>query len=107
MSCSGGAYVIPWPLLVNQGFYIPKCLYSRVNFKNGSCHFFFRLSRSRLKVKGHGFRIYRTTYYVTVFGSFTVERSPKPGYIDSRYLTAILMQLSNDLDLPTRKIKVI
>ena len=38
---SGVAYVIPWPLLVNQGFYIPKCLYSRVDFKNGSCHFFF------------------------------------------------------------------
>ena len=38
---SGIAYVIPWPLLVNQGFYIPTCLYSRVDFKNGSCHFFF------------------------------------------------------------------
>ena len=41
------------------------------------------------------------------FGSFSVKRSPKPGYIDNRYLTAILMQLSNDLDLPTRKVKVI
>ena len=38
---------------------------------------------------------------------FSVKRSPKPGYIDSRYLTAILMHLSNDLDLPTRKVKVI
>ena len=38
---------LPWPLLVNQGFYIPKCLLSCVDFKNGSCHFFFSLSRSR------------------------------------------------------------
>ena len=38
---------------------------------------------------------------------FSVKRSPKPGYIDSRYITAILMQLSNDLDLPTGKVKVI
>ena len=37
----GVVYVIPWPLFVNQGFYIPKCLYSRVDFKNGSCHVFF------------------------------------------------------------------
>ena len=34
------------------------------------------------------------------FGSFSVKRSPKPGYTDSRYLTATL-RLSNDLDLPT------
>ena len=65
---SGVAYVIPWPLLVNQGFYIPKCLYSRVDFKNGSCHFF--LLTFKVKVKGHSFRIYGTTYYVTVFGIF-------------------------------------
>ena len=38
---------------------------------------------------------------------FSVKRSPKPGYIESRYITAILMQLSNDLDLPTGKVKVI
>ena len=31
---------LPWPLFVNQGFYIPKCLLSCVDFKNGSCHFF-------------------------------------------------------------------
>ena len=67
----------------------------------------FFLLTFKVKVKGQGFRIYGTTYYVTVFGSFSVKRSPKPGYIDSRYLTAILMQLSNDLDLPTRKVKVI
>ena len=79
---------LPWPLFVNQGFYIPKCLYSRVDFKNGSCHFFFSLSRSRSKVKGHGFRIYGITYYVTDFGSFSVKRSHKPGCIESRYLTA-------------------
>ena len=32
---------LPWPFFVNQGFYIPKCLLSCVDFKNGSCHFFF------------------------------------------------------------------
>ena len=32
---------LPWPLFVNQGFYIPKCFLSCVDFKNGSCHFFF------------------------------------------------------------------
>ena len=79
---------LPWPLFVNQGFYIPKCLLSCVDFRNGSCHFFFSLSRSRSKVKGHGFRIYGTTYYVTVFGSFSVKRSSKPGYIERRDLTA-------------------
>ena len=46
------AYVIPWPLFVNQGFYTPKCLYSRVDFKNGSCFFSFDFQgqgqRSRL-----------------------------------------------------------
>ena len=85
---------LPWPLFVNQGFYIPKCLLSCVDFKNGSCHFFFSLSRSRSKVKGHGFRIYGITYYVTVFGSFSVKRSPKPGYIESRYIPAILNAIS-------------
>ena len=78
---------LPWPLLVNQDFYIPKCLLSCVDFKNGSCHFFSFL-RSRSKVKGHCFRIYGITYYVTVFGSFSVKRSPKPGYIERRYITA-------------------
>ena len=98
---------LPWPLFVNQGFYIPKRLSSCVDFKNGSCRFFFSLSRSRSKVKVHGFRIYGVTYYVTGFGSFSVKRSPKPDCIESRYLTANLMQFSNDLDLPTRKVKVI
>ena len=81
---------LPWPLFVNQGFYIPKCLLSCVDFKNSSCHFFFSLSRSRSKVKVHGLRIYGITYYVTVFGSFSVKRSPKPGYIERRYHTATL-----------------
>ena len=49
------AYVIPWPHFVNQGFYIPKCLVWWVDFKNVSCHFFCWLSRSRSKVKGHGY----------------------------------------------------
>ena len=80
----------PWPLFVNQGFYIPKCLLSCVDFKNGSCHFIFSLSRSRSKVKGHGFRIYGITYYVTVFGSFSVKRNPIPGHIESRCPTATL-----------------
>ena len=84
----GVAYVIPWPLLVNQGFYIPKCLYSRVDFKNGSCHFFLLTFKVKVKGQSHGFRIYGTTYYVTDFGSFSVKRSPKPGYTDRRYLTA-------------------
>ena len=79
---------LPWPRFVNQGLYIPKHLLSCVDFKNGSCHFFFSLSKSRSKVKGHGFRIYGITYYVTGFGSFSVKRSPKPGCIESRYLTA-------------------
>ena len=79
---------LSWPLFVNQGFYIPKCLLSCVDFINGSCRFFFCLSRSRSKVKGHGFRIYGITYYVTVFDIFSVKRSPKPGYIERRYLTA-------------------
>ena len=67
----------------------------------------FFLLTFKVKVKGHGFRIYGTTYYVTVFGIFAVKRGPKPSYIESRYLITILLQLSNDLDLPTRKVKVI
>ena len=58
---------LPWPLFVNQGFYIPKRSLSCVDFKNGSCHFFFSLSRSMSEVKGHGFRLYGITYYVTGF----------------------------------------
>ena len=58
---------LPWPLFVNQGFYIPKCLLSCVDFKNGSCHFFFSLLRSRSKVKGHGFRIHGITYIMSLF----------------------------------------
>ena len=81
---------LPWPLFVNQGFYIPKCLLSCVDFKNGFCHFFFSLSRSRSKVKGYSFRIYGITYYVTVFGSFSLKISQTPGYIESRYQTATL-----------------
>ena len=77
-----------WPLFVNQGFYIPKLSLSCEDFKNGSCQFFFSLSRSRSKVKGQGFRLYGITYYVTGFGSFSVKRSPKPGCIESRYPTA-------------------
>ena len=52
VSNSGVAYVtktLPWSLFVNQGFYIPKCLLSCVDFKNGSCHFF--LFTFKVKVK--------------------------------------------------------
>ena len=38
---------------------------------------------------------------------FSVKRSPKPGNIDSKYLTTILMHFSNNLDLTIRKVKVI
>ena len=98
---------LPWPLFVNQGFYIPKCLLSCVDFKNGSCHFFFSLSRSRSKVKGHGFRIYGITYYVTGFGSFSVKEVPNLVLSKVDTLRQLLMQFLNDLDLPTRKVKVI
>ena len=50
LGVSGIAYVIPWPHYVNQDCYIPKCLSSCVGFKNGSCEFFYQLSRSRSKV---------------------------------------------------------
>ena len=75
---------LPCPLFVNQGFYIPKCLSSCVDFKNGSCHF-FSLSRSRSKVTA---LVYGINYYVTVFGSFSVKRRPKPGNIESRCFSA-------------------
>ena len=33
----------------------------------------------KVKVKGHGFRIYGTSYHVIVSGSFFAVKSPKPG----------------------------
>ena len=47
---SGVAYVIPWPLIVNQECYIPKCLSRQAVFENSSCEFF----RSLFKVKVKG-----------------------------------------------------
>ena len=49
---SGVAYVIPWPLFVNQECYIPKCLSRRAISENSSCEFF----RSLFKVKVKGQR---------------------------------------------------
>ena len=50
---SGVAYIIPWPLFVNQECYIPKCLSRRAVFENSSCEFF----RSLFKVKAKGQRL--------------------------------------------------
>ena len=65
----------------------------------------------KVKVKGHGFIIYGTSYHVIVFGSFfAVKRSPKPGnrcLYRKKITKAILMQVSNDFEIPTRKVKVI
>ena len=58
-------------------------------------------------VKGHGFRIYGTNEYLMIFGSYSVNRRSITGYIKSRYLRAILIKYSNNLDLPTLKVKVI
>ena len=44
---------------------------------------------------------------MSFFCLYSVKRSPKQCYIESRYLTAILMQLSNDLQISTGKVKVI
>ena len=60
---SGVAYVIPWPLFVNQECYIPKCLSRRAVFENSSCEFFRSLfkakgQRSTLKNKGDKFIIH-------------------------------------------------
>ena len=62
---SGVAYVIPWPLFVNQECYIPKCLTRRAVFENSSCEFFQSLfkvkakgQRSVLKNKGDKFIIH-------------------------------------------------
>ena len=42
---------LPWPLFVNQGFYIPKRSLSCVDFKNGSCRsFHFQGQGQRSKV---------------------------------------------------------
>ena len=68
---------------------MPSCLVSQVNFRNGSCQFFFRLSRSISKVKGHGFRTYKTDNYVMILGGYTVNRRTKPGNIEIRYLRAV------------------
>ena len=63
----------------------------------------------KVKGKSHGFRIYGTSYHVIVFGSFfffAVKRSPKPG---NRFISNEdnLGQVSNDLEIPTPKVKVI
>ena len=42
-----------------------------------------------------------------IFSSYSVNRRSIPGYIKSRYLMAIVMRYSNNLDLPTLKVKVI
>ena len=60
-----------------------------------------------VKVKGDGFRIYGTNEYVMIFGSYSVNRRSMPGYIKNRYLKAVLMKYSNNLDLPILKVKVI
>ena len=49
---SGVAYVIPWPLFVNQECYISKSLSRQAVFENSSCEFF----RSLFKVKAKGQR---------------------------------------------------
>ena len=36
----------------------------------------------KVKVKGHGFRIYGTNEYVAIFGSYSVNRRSIPGYIN-------------------------
>ena len=62
---SGVAYVIPWPLFVNQECYILKCLSRQAVFENSSCEFFQSLfkvkakgQRSTLKNKGDKFIIH-------------------------------------------------
>ena len=81
---------LPWPLFVNQGFYTPKCLFLIVGFENGSCQFFFSLSRSRSKVKGHGFRIYRINDYIIIYDGYSLNIWSKLGNNFSKHLTAIL-----------------
>ena len=64
----------------------------------------------KVKVKGHGFRIYGTSYHIIICGSFFAVKAPNlvtVVYIERRKLRAILMQVSNDLEIPTRKVKVI
>ena len=65
---SGAAYVIPWPLFVNQGFFL-------LTFK--------------VKVKGFSFRIHGTNHYVMIFGRYSVNIRSKPVHIERRYFTAI------------------
>ena len=67
----------------------------------------FFLLTFKVNVKGHGFRMHGADDYVMICCRYSVNRRSKPGYIGSRYLTAILMKHSNDLDLPTQKVKVI
>ena len=62
------------------------------------------MSRSRSKASALE---YGTNEYVMIFGSYSVNRRSIPGYIKSRYLRTILMKYSNNLDLPTLKVKVI
>ena len=59
---SGVAYVLPWSLFVNQGFYIPKCSSRRVHSKNRCCQFF--QNKLKVKVKGQRSKIQRDTVQV-------------------------------------------
>ena len=59
------------------------------------------------KVKGHGFRMHGTNNYVMIFGRVSVNIRSKPVHSERIYFKAIFMKNSNDLDLPTRKVKVI
>ena len=42
---------LPWPLFVNQGFYIPKCLLSCVDFKKVPAIFSFHFQGQGLRSK--------------------------------------------------------
>ena len=62
------------------------------------------MSRSRSKATALEYIL--TNEYVTIFGSFSVNRRSIPGY-KCRYLMAVLMKYSNNLDHPTLKVKLI
>ena len=73
----------------NHDFDIPKCFFSCEGIKDGSCQFFFSLSWSRSKVKGHSFRNYGTNSYA-IYGRYSVKRLSKPDDIECKYSLAIL-----------------
>ena len=76
-------------------------------FQNWFLPFF--LLTFKVKVKGQRSRLQNIGdhLYVTVFGSFSVKRTPKPVIPTVDTSRQLLMRLSNDLDLPTGKVKVI